>query len=422
MDNRVIYMLRENPIQIAPLVGLDLLTPEIHNGWLQSMAFETGDYTLLGHRGSYKTSTLSLAISIIMITQPKKRILFVRKTDSDVIDLINHVDKILNTETFGSLAYRLYGFKLRTSATASKINTNLLAGAYSAPQLRGIGIGGSLTGKHADIIFTDDIVNVQDRISGAERERTKLAYMELQNIKNRGGRVFNTGTPWHKNDAISCLMPNKHRFDCYTTNLISPEQLQQLRDSMSPSLFAANYELKHIADTESLFKAPQLYSGDKSDIFNGISHVDAAFSGPDFTAFTVLKELHNGTFLVYGKLYTGHVDNHLRDISAKHEIYKAGTVYLETNADKGYLAEELRRRGLPVSTYHEKQNKYIKISTYLLGHWKSVKFLPGTDPDYINQILDFSEQAAHDDAPDSLASLIRITQNKVKLHHVIGGI
>lgn len=62
----------------------------------------------------------------------------------------------------------------------------------------GIGIGGSLTGKHADIVITDDIVNLRDRMSAAERERTIAVYRELQNIKNRGGRIINTGTPWHK--------------------------------------------------------------------------------------------------------------------------------------------------------------------------------------------------------------------------------
>ena len=59
------------------------------------------------------------------------------------------------------------------------------------------------------------------RLSQAERERTKLAYMELQNIKNRGGRFINTGTPWHKDDAFS-IMPKPKRFDCYSTGIYTP--------------------------------------------------------------------------------------------------------------------------------------------------------------------------------------------------------
>lgn len=77
--------------------------------------------------------------------------------------------------------------------------------------------------------------------------------MELQNIVNRNGRFINAGTPWHKDDAIS-IMPSVEKYDCYTTGLINREKLDSLRSSMSDSLFAANYELKHIADADAMFK------------------------------------------------------------------------------------------------------------------------------------------------------------------------
>ena len=38
--------------------------------------------------------------------------------------------------------------------------------------------------------------------------------------------------------------------------------------------------------------------------------------------------------------------------------------------------------------------------------------MAGTDEEYINQICDYNENAEHDDAPDSLASVIRILQKK----------
>ena len=61
-----------------------------------------------------------------------------------------------------------------------------------------------------------NIVNMKDRKSKAERERTKLVYQELINIRNPGGRIINTGTPWHKEDAF-CLMPAAEKYDCYHT-------------------------------------------------------------------------------------------------------------------------------------------------------------------------------------------------------------
>ena len=39
-------------------------------------------------------------------------------------------------------------------------------------------------------------------------------------------------------------------------------------------------------------------------------------------------------------------------------------------------------------------------------------FVRGTDEEYIRQITDYNENAEHDDAPDSLASIVRLLWNK----------
>jgi phage terminase large subunit-like protein len=52
-------------------------------------------------------------------------------------------------------------------------------------------------------------------------------------------------------------------------------------------------------------------------------------------------------------------------------------------------------------------NKYLKITSYLKAEWSNVVFVSGTDEEYIEQICAYSENAEHDDAPDSLASSIR---------------
>ena len=52
---------------------------------------------------------------------------------------------------------------------------------------------------------------------------------------------------------------------------------------MSDSLFAANYELKHIADQDAMFHNP-VFTSEESLLHNGIGHVDAAYGGADATA------------------------------------------------------------------------------------------------------------------------------------------
>jgi len=64
--------------------------------------------------------------------------------------------------------------------------------------------------------------------------------------------------------------------------------------------------------------------------------------------------------------------------------------------------------------YHEKMNKHIKISTYLRQRWSDIIFIKETNREYINQILDYTENAEHDDAPDGLSSLIREISVKSK--------
>ena len=102
--------------------------------------------------------------------------MFMRKTDNDVKEVIKQVKKILELPITRDFVKSMYGVDLVVNANATEITTNLTNDPRGTAQLVGMGIGGSLTGKHFDRIFTDDIVNVQDRISKAEREHTKLIY------------------------------------------------------------------------------------------------------------------------------------------------------------------------------------------------------------------------------------------------------
>lgn len=424
MNERLLKSIQNNPVKYAHLFGFDKLT-DLHNEWIRTMIFEKDDYTLLGHRGSYKTTCLSVAFALIIILFPGTTILFLRKTDDDVTEIIRQVLKILKSDEMRYIVHELYGVDLilRTES-AFKIDTNLNTSKKGQVQLQGMGLNASLTGKHADFVFTDDIVNVKDRVSKAEREQTKRQYTELQNVKNRTGRIFNTGTPWHGSDCISTKMPNIHKWTCYDTGLISDAELDQLRKDVEPSLFAANYELRIVAEQDVLIKTPPKFIDDISAIYDGMAHIDARYSGNDFTAYTILKKTGDG-YIGYGKLYDAHVEDCIADIKKRHEKYRAGSVSCETNADKGYLAKSLRQNGFLVYEYSEKMNKHLKIATYLRQAWDSIKWIRETDKEYLEMITDYSEFAAHDDAPDSAASLIRKIKEQPTLNMdgvLIGGI
>lgn len=416
--NQLLQLLWENPIEIGHWVGFNDLT-SMHNDWLRSFLYNTEDQTLQGHRGSFKTTTLSLFFSIHTIIMPNKTILFFRKTGGDVMEIVRQTSNILHSGCIQEIVQTLHGKELKfLKDSGSEISTNLATTIKGSSQLVGLGIGTSITGKHADIVVTDDIVNVNDRISEAEREHTKVAYQELQNIKNRGGRFINTGTPWHKEDCFT-LMPNPVKFDCYSSGLMTAEQIQHVKERMTGSLFAANYELKHVADEDALFPNPQSGAGIEN-IYDSICHVDSAFYGEDYTTFSIMSH-HDGKYYLFGRIWRKHVEDCYGDILDLYTKYRCGKLYNEKNADKGMVARDLKNIGIRVAMYDESTNKHIKISTYLKAIWKDVIFVDGTDKEYIEQIEDYTEDAEHDDAPDSAACLARLLYPKIAKRNGRGG-
>lgn len=408
----VIDTVKYNPIIIGHQLGFDLLT-ELHNEWMTEMFNGTQDRTLQAHRGSYKTTCVAIVLALFIVCKPNLKIAFFRKTNTDVTDIVNQVQKMLRSDTMIYISQVLWGKDLYLiKANSTEITTNLTNDPRGGAQLIGMGIGGSITGKHYDVIFTDDIVNVDDRTSKAEREKTRLFYQELQNVKNRGERckIFNSGTPWHKEDAFE-LMPEPMKFDVYSTGLISDVEREEIRRKMLPSLFAANYELRHIASEDVIFTDPRLNADPAILMDSNYCHIDAAYEGADYTAFTIIMK-KDGNFYVYGKAWRKHVDDCIDEIIAIKKYFRAGRIYCENNADKGYLAKALRSHGEVVTTYHESMNKYMKIGTYLKFNWERVYFVEGIDETYLQQILDYTEEAEHDDAPDSCACAIRVIMPK----------
>ena len=410
-QKEALTLLIDLPYEFAHLVGFEKLT-ELHNSWIRNMLFGEGDCTLQAHRGSYKTTCVSIALAESVILFPDLRTVFLRKTDADVKEVIRQVTRILESPYSKALVYAIYKRNLDfIIANSSEIRTNLTTDTKGTSQILGIGISGSLTGKHFDLIVTDDIVNVRDRVSRTERDHTKLAYQELQNVKNRGGRIINTGTPWHKDDCFT-LMPEPKKYDCYSSGLMDEKQIDELRLRMTPSLFAANYELKHIASENIIFNDPKV-GADIKKVINGLMHVDSAFYGEDYTAMSVMS-YHDGKFYLYGKLWRKHVQDCYVEIKDIYDRLLCQRMLNETNADKGMVAKEIRNLGLRVQTYNESMNKHIKIVTYLKAIWADVVFVDGTDKEYIEQICDYNEDAEHDDAPDSAACLARVMYKRSK--------
>ena len=395
----------ENPIPFAHTLGYTKLTKELHREWIIRMVRMKENYTLQAHRGSYKTTALIVALTLWVVSKPKDNVLFLRKTSEDVKDVITSVSRNMQKPVVQSLFKSIYGiYPNPTIDNTQEYELSSYQGSMGR-QLLGMGLKSSITGKHGSV-FTDDIVTVKDRVSTAARDETKSQYSELINIASEENQnIFNTGTPWHKDDAFS-IMPKPEIHTVYQTGILSPERIEERKAGMTASLFAANYELKHIADGDILFPEPQY--GEFPVGASALAHIDAAYGGDDRTALTIIAEVA-GKLHVIGWMFSGHVDNHYNSIISKMERFQCHGYDCENNADKGFLRKDLSRLTKISGTgYHEKMNKYYKISTYGKARWKDVIFdLENGDAEYIAEIMDYNENAGHDDAPDSFASLVK---------------
>ena len=100
------------PEIVGRAVGFADMT-SLHGEWIRTMAFGDGDFTLQAHRGSFKSSCLAVAIALILISFPERNIIFIRKTDNDVSEMMGMVVKILRSDIMRDIVTVKYGTDLQ---------------------------------------------------------------------------------------------------------------------------------------------------------------------------------------------------------------------------------------------------------------------------------------------------------------------
>lgn len=176
------------------------------------------------------------------------------------------------------------------------------------------------------------------------------------------------------------------------------------------------------ASEGALFTKYPEYTNDETLLYNGIAHIDAAFGGTDGSALTCARREGDKIYL-FGRLRQAHIDTLMDFYSAETRRLRCSPILTETNADKGFVAKQFIRQGDHVSAYDETMNKFFKIATYLRKWWKNMVILNGTDKAYVDQIMAYTEQAEHDDAPDSAACICRYydPRSGTKYRSIFGG-
>jgi hypothetical protein len=415
IDENSLKIIAREPHRLGRIIGKNKLTP-LHSEWIHFCWNSNGPRALQAFRGGYKTTAITLVGAIVwMLFHPNDRIAIIRKTFTAAANVIRAIAGAMEREEIQAVFKLAHGAYPRPEISREG-NLKYSFKDTDTPEgnLTALGLDSGITGLHFDKIICDDIIILKDRISRAERERTKEIVRELQaNIIEPGKGSAWIGTPWHREDAWSVIRGfcPVAKYPLSKFNFIGEEEAEQKKLTTTPFLFQANYELELNADESALFSDPVFSSGWDYTVSGAMAHLDSAYDGDHYCALTIAAPLHkegsSQYYQITGFTYSGNVKSWLDEIVRLCRKYRAGTVFTETNADKGFTADKLREKGLSVRTYAEKQNKHLKISTCLFDVWRFLEWAPETDDEYLNQVIDYREGAEPDDAPDSAASLFR---------------
>jgi len=414
--------IRKYPHLLGHLCGKTLLTP-LHSDWIRYMWESKVDVGLMGHRGSYK-STAIVEVGAIwwLMFHPNSRIFIVRKTYTMASSEIRTIAQMMESDAIRPLLELVWGCKWKfTMLREGQLELSVKKEKTKEPSIMALGLDSALISLHATDIILDDFVDLNDRISEAERERTKMIVQEYRtNIIDPGHRCMMNGTPWAKHDAWEALEHPENggkgieirRYPVSSTGFLTEEQIADKKAKTTPVLYSINYDLAFENEDDMLFRNPRMgtWHDDCTDVR---AHIDAAFKGSHYCALSIMGRMPNGKFNVVGFTYPGNMKDWLPFVVGKIIKYGAKELFSESNADKGFsldiigLNPDIRRAGVWTTEYHETEKKYVKITNYLHDIYPMVEFAKESDSMYLEQIVDWREGSEPDDAPDSLSSLAR---------------
>lgn len=394
---------------------------EIHSTWIIKSWANKKDYILQAHRNSYKTTAV-LVVGCIwyLLYNPEATILIVRKEYEGAASILKSIIKHYESDEMRAI-YEMFGFKSFNLKDYRKDTLTLPFKKQVTKEgsIDSLGIGGAITGRHYDKIICDDIVTLKDRVSKAERDKTKAFAMELMNIKKPNGTITVTGTPWHRDDVFTILPESdKYPMGSVCINGLNQNVIDEIKARTTPSLYAINYLLKHVADENKIFSDAKFEHWD-NDLNGIIGHIDCAYSGTHYTALTLLQK-KSGYYIIKGWIWRESIVTLYEKIANLLNSHNCGTIHMEDNADKGLGREGMIKYYPNVLGYHEKENKHNKIILHLKQNWLEVRFDYGCQEEYLNQVMDYEEGEEPDDAPDSLASLMRIKVTAKEINPLIG--
>lgn len=393
---------------------------------------ESGDIKKLGiympprHGKSETVSIYFLAYYIIK--NPDKRIIFVTYGHEFAAEFGLRVRDIVNE----------YGGDIQVRPDMRQKNKIFIKGHRGSCTFTGI--GGSITGKGADLLIIDDPVKgASEAMSTSYREQAKHWYRTVANTRlEPGASQIIIQTRWHTDDLSGWLQEEqpgqwtilslpaiagaddqmgREEGEALWPERYTIDELQRLKQEAGSFWFSAMYQQNPQPEEGGLFKREWIHQEHiRSDMFNGhgVMAMDLAISqdkSADFSAIvTVVPLIDNRMYIRsirYGRW--GNKGNKANFVS-EYGMMGPDAAYVEANAFQRVFKEDIiDEYGIPLMGLETRGNKEAKIINNLQPLFEAGKIVinPSIDLDdeFMDEYLSFPH-SKHDDLLDALAMAV----------------
>lgn len=286
------------------------------------------------------------------------------------------------------------------------------------------GMRGGMTGYGAHLAVIDDPVkDYEEARSAVIQDKIWETYRYV--IRTRmypGAKIILIMTRWVTDDLAGRLLEQdgcdteggkwhvvklpilNARGEPLWNEVYSMSEINSIRESVGEAVFQALYMQEPIDAVDRLFNNPQFEEGPAG--IKNAAYLDPAFGGSDFSAIAIGAYHDDLYYLTDGQIWRAPINVTYDKVEKLCKTNGICKLFVESNQAQIAVAEEFRRRGIIVGTLTNTVAKHIRIQNSVKLNWNNIRFSRSVSNDFLKQILQYSELAKHDDAPDALAGLI----------------
>ena len=256
------------------------------------------------------------------------------------------------------------------------------------------GVGGSITGRGADLLIIDDPHTEQDAMSDSAMERAYEWYSSGPRQRLQpGGNILLVMTRWAQDDLTGRLLKSQSDIKADKWNIIefpailptgasvwpeywSLEELEKVKASISVRNWNAQYMQDPVAEEGAILKREwwQPWKGQVPSLKHVIQSYDTAFSkkeSADFSAITTWGVFYENddspANLILLDCQKGRWDfPELKQMAYEQwKYWDPDTVIIESKASGQPLTDELRKMGIPVVNFSPSKgnDKHTRVNS-----------------------------------------------------------